>query len=66
VKVGDLVKTNREIVGVPEGTTGLIVGKRKLGWTDNPYFDVDIFKEDQFGIRKYIYLEEDLELVSES
>ena len=66
MKVGDLVKTTRESVGVPEGTIGLIIGTRKLKWTDRPTFDIDIFKADQYGIRKYIYFVDDLELVSES
>jgi len=65
VKVGDLVKTTRESVGVPAGTTGIIIGSRKLKWTDRPTFDVDIFEADQYGIRKYIYFEDDLEVVSE-
>jgi ABC-type multidrug transport system fused ATPase/permease subunit len=30
------------------------------------YNDVDIFKEDQYGLRKYIYFEDDLEVISES
>ena len=66
MKVGDLVKTTRESVGVPEGTTGIIIGSRKLKWTDRPTFDIDIFEADQYGIRKYIYFEEDLEVISES
>ena len=65
MKVGDLVKTTRESVGVPAGTTGIIIGSRKLKWTDRPTFDVDIFEADQYGIRKYIYFEDDLEVVSE-
>ena len=65
MKVGDLVRTTRESVGVPEGTTGIIIGSRKLKWTDRPTFDVDIFEADQYGIRKYIYFEDDLEVVSE-
>jgi hypothetical protein len=66
VKVGDLVKTLRESVGVPAGTKGIIIGSRKLKWTDRPTFDVDIFEADQYGIRKYVYFEDDLEVVSES
>ena len=65
MKVGDLVKTTRESVGVPRGTIGLIIGTRKLKWTDRPTFDIDIFEADQYGIRKYIYFVDDLELVSE-
>ena len=66
MKVGDLVKTTRESVGIPKGTTGIIIGSRELKWTDRPTFDVDIFEADQYGIRKYIYFEEDLEVISES
>ena len=66
MKVGDLVRTTRESVGVPAGTKGIIIGSRKLKWTDRPTFDVDIFEADQYGIRKYIYFEDDLEVVSES
>ena len=66
MKVGDLVKTTRESVGVPEGTIGLIVGTRELKWTDRPTFDIDIFESDQYGIRKYVYFVDDLEVLSES
>ena len=65
MKVGDLVRTLRESVGVPKGTIGVIVGTRELKWTDRPTFDIDIFEADQYGIRKYVYFEDDLELVSE-
>ena len=66
MKVGDLGRTTRESVGVPAGTKGIIVGSRKLKWTDRPTYDIDIFEADQYGIRKYVYFEDDLELVSES
>ena len=66
MKVGDLVKTTRESVGVPRGTIGLIIGTRKLKWTDRPTFDIDIFEADRYGIRKYVYFVDDLEVVSES
>ena len=65
MKVGDLVRTRRESVGVPKGTIGVIVGTRELKWTDRPTFDIDIFEADQYGIRKYVYFEDDLEMVSE-
>jgi hypothetical protein len=66
VKVGDLVKTNRESVGIPEGALGLIVSIRNLGWSDRLAYDVDLFKPDQYGLRQYIYFKEDLEVISES
>jgi hypothetical protein len=66
VKIGDLVKTTRFSVGVPAESLGLIVGLRSLGWTDRLVYDIDLFKEDQYGLRKYIYFKEDLEVLSES
>ena len=66
MKVGDLVKTNHESVGIPEGALGMIVGIRSLGWSDRLAYDVDLFKPDQYGIRKYMYFEDGLEVISES
>ena len=65
MKVGDLVKTTRESIGIPEGALGLIVGMRSLGWTTRLAYDIDLFKADQYGLRKYIYFGEDLEIISE-
>jgi hypothetical protein len=66
MKIGDLVKTNRFSVGVPEGSLGLIVDAKNLGWTEEIPFVIDFFKEDKYGIKRYIYFKEDLEVVSES
>jgi hypothetical protein len=66
VKIGDLVKTNRFSVGVPEGSLGLIVNTKNLGWTEEVPFVIDFFVDDKYGIRHYIYFKEDLEMVSES
>jgi len=61
-----LVKTTRFSVGVPKETMGLIIDIKILQWTTAPAYVLDIFKEDQYGMRHYIYFEEDLEVVSES
>ena len=66
MKVGDLVKTNRFSVGIEAGSIGLIIGTKDLRWTDEIPFVIDFFREDQYGLRHYIYFKEDLELVSES
>ncbi len=66
MKVGDLVKTNRFSVGIQKGSIGLIVGTKDLKWTKEIPFVLDFFKEDQYGMRRYIYFEDDLEVVSES
>ena len=65
MKVGDLIKTTRFSVGVPEGALGLIIDEKKLGWTEEVPFMIDFFKEDKYGIRHCIYFKEDLEIVSE-
>jgi len=65
VKVGDLIKTTRYSVGVPEGALGLIIDEKKLGWTEEVPFVIDFLKEDKYGIRHCIYFKEDLEVVSE-
>jgi hypothetical protein len=66
VKIGDLVKTTRLSVGIPAGTAGLIIGVKNLKWaSDNP-FVLDFFKPDQYGLRRYIFFKEDLEVISES
>ena len=66
MKVGDLVKTNHKCIETPEGALGLIVDVRDLGWTDRLGYDVNLFKADQYGLRKYVYFKEDLEVISES
>ena len=66
MKVGDLVKTSHKCIDIPEGTLGLVVGIRSLGWSDRLGYDIDLFKADQYGIRKYVYFKEDLEVISES
>ncbi len=65
MKIGDLVKTTRFSVGVPEGALGLIIDEKNLGWTEEVPFVIDFFVDDKYGIRHYIYFKEDLEMVSE-
>jgi hypothetical protein len=65
MKIGDLVKTTRFSVGVPDGAVGLIVGTKELAWTDNDPFVVDFLKDTHWGERQYVVFPEDLEVVSE-
>jgi len=65
MKIGDLVKTTRFSVGVPDGAVGLIVGVKELKWSDEDPFMVDFLKETKYTERQYIYFREDLEVISE-
>lgn len=66
MKIGDLVKTTRFSVGIPNGAIGLIVGAKDLGWTKEKPFVIHFLKEDKYDIHHYIYFKEDLEVLSES
>ena len=63
MKVGDLVKNTRPSLGIPKGTTGLIIDKQKSAAADYYVYEIQWLGRRMSHSRR---LERDLEVINES